>query len=122
MSILPPLRRGDTPIWRIVVTDYDGSPFNLAGYTIRMTAKRDVNDSDADAVFQLSTTDGTITITDAAGGIAQAQPERSSTDTLTNDIAVYWDVQLAEDGAPNVTYTVDNGTLQIVRDITRTAP
>ena len=121
MSTLAPMRRGDTPVWEITVTE-GGASFNLTGYTIRMTAKRSIDDSDADAVFQLDTTTGTIVITNAAGGLAEAQPERASTSSLTTDLTVYWDVQIAKDGSPDVTYTVDNGTLQIVRDITRTAP
>lgn len=116
------MRRGDTPPWDITVTEADGTPFNLSGWTIRMTAKRDPGDSDADAVFQLSTAAGTITITDAAGGLATAQPLRASTNTLTTDLTVFWDVQVAKDGSPDETYTVDNGTLLIQRDITRAAP
>lgn len=117
------LRRGDTPVWDLAVLDTNGDPFNLTGYTIRMTAKTDIDDTDADAVFQLSTTTGEIVITNAAGGLATIQPERSSTNTLTTDITVYCDVQIADDGAPDVTYTVvPTWTMRIVRDITRTAP
>ena len=117
------LRRGDTPIWDLAVLDTNGDPFNLTGYTIRMTAKTDIDDTDADAVFQLSTTTGEIVITNAAGGLATIQPERGSTNTLTADITVYCDVQIADDGAPDVTYTVvPTWTMRIVRDITRTAP
>lgn len=122
MSVLPPMRRGDTPLWDMVVTQADGSAFNLAGWTIRMTAKRSPDDADADAVFQLSTVAGTITITSAAGGLATAQPLRTATNTLTEDTGVFWDIQVAKDGAPDQTFTVDNGTLLIQRDITRTAP
>lgn len=122
MSTLPPMKRGDTPKWEIAVLDEDGAPLNLSGWTIRMTAKRSVTDTDAEAVFQLSTVDGTITLINAAGGIAQAQPLRSSTNTLTEDLTVSWDVQIARDVPTEETYTVDSGTLLIARDITRTAP
>ena len=118
---MTPMRRGDTPVWEITVTE-NGAPFDLTGYTIRMTAKRNMNDSDADAVFQLSTDAGTITITNAAGGIAQARPLRSDTSDLTTDVTVFVDVQIAEDGSPDVTYTVFNDTLLVQRDVTRTAP
>ena len=122
MSTRLAMRRGDTPVWDLAVVDENGDPFNLAGYTIRMTAKRSIDDSDVNAVFQLSTADGTITITDAAGGIAEMRPDRTSTNTLTTDITTYWDVQIALDGATDVTYTVADGTLAIQRDVTRTAP
>lgn len=121
MSKLDAMRRGDTPLWLITVTQ-SGTPFNLTGYTIRMTAKYAVNDSDADALFQLSTTTGEIVITDAAGGLAQARPLRSSTSALTEDKTVYWDIQISKNGSPDVTFTVDSGELLITRDITRTAP
>lgn len=117
------LRRGDTPIWDLAVLDTTGAPLNLTGYTIRMTAKTDIDDTDAEAVFQLSTVSGEIVVTNAAGGLATIQPLRSSTDTLTTDITVYCDVQIAEDASPDVTYTVvPTWAMRIVRDVTRTAP
>lgn len=122
MSTRLEMRRGDTPVWDLFVPREDGSPFDLTGYTIRMTAKRSVDDSDADAIFQLSTVAGTITITDAANGLAEMQPERADTSSLTTDVNAYWDVQVAKDGSPDETFTVADGTLTIKRDITRTAP
>jgi hypothetical protein len=116
------MRRGDTPVWELTVIDEDGAAFNLSGYTIRMTAKTSIDQADADAVFQLSTVDGTITITNAAGGLAEMQPERDSTNTLTVDTSCVWDVQIAKDGTPDETFTVADGTLLIRRDVTRTAP
>ena len=122
MSTRLEMRRGDTPVWELAVLDEDGAPLNLTGYTIRMTVKTSIDQSDADAVFQLSTVDGTITVTDAAGGLAEMQPEREDTNTLTADITCVWDVQIAKDGAPDETFTVADGTLLIRRDVTRTAP
>ena len=116
------MRRGDTPLWDLAVVDADGDPLDLSGWTVRMTAKTSVDQPDADAVFQLSTVDGTIVVTDAAGGLATMQPARDDTSGLTADTACFWDVQIARDGAPDETFTVASGTLLIVRDITRTAP
>lgn len=73
-------------------------------------------------MFQLSTVAGTITITDAAAGEGYAQPLPESTNTLTADVTVYWDLQVARDGSPDETYTVDFGSLAIQRTVTRTAP
>ena len=122
MSTRLEMRRGDTPIWDLAVLDDDGLPFNLTGWTIRMTAKRSIDDPDAQAVFQLSTSDGTITITNAPGGLAEMQPLRTSTSTLTVDTNCVWDVQIARNGSPDETFTVENGVLSIARDVTRTAP
>lgn len=122
MSTRLEMRRGDTPVWELAVTDEDGAPLNLTGYTIRMTAKTSIDQPDADAVFQLSTVDGTITVTDAAGGLAEMQPTRGDTNTLTVDTNCVWDVQIARDGTPDETFTVADGTLIIRRDVTRTAP
>lgn len=116
------MKRGDTPIWDLAVLDADGAPLDLTGWTIRMTAKRSIDDADADAVFQLSTVDNTIRVTNAAGGLAEMQPLRSSTSSLTTDLTVIWDVQIAKDGSPDQTFTVDSGELMINRDVTRTAP
>jgi hypothetical protein len=117
------MTRGDTPIWDLVVTDTAGAPFNLAGYTTRMTAKYSLDDADADAVFQLSSTAGEIVYTDAAGGLATIQPLRSSTSALTTDVTVWCDVQIAEDASPDVSYTVVKPwAMTIKRDVTRTAP
>jgi hypothetical protein len=116
--------RGDTPEWALAVVDANGDPFSLTGWTVRMTAKRNPADSDAEAVFRLSTdpAEPGITVTNAAGGLATVQPLRTSTNTLTADTTVVWDVQVAKDGSPDLTFTVDSGTLLIRRDITRTAP
>lgn len=117
------MTRGDTPLWTLTATQQDGvTPFDLAGYTIRMTAKRTYADTDADAVFQLSTDTGEIIITDAAAGTATIRPLRSSTSGLTADAVLVWDVQIALDGAPDVTYTIATGTLRVAQDVTITAP
>lgn len=124
MSALPAMFRGDTPIWQTTVTNKsDGTAFNLTGWTARMTAKRNKTDSDADAVFQLSTVAGTVTFPDgAAAGVLQSQPEREDTSDLTTELTLFWDIQIAKDGSPDQTFTVDSGTLQVRFDITRTAP
>jgi hypothetical protein len=117
------MKRGDTPLWNIQAYEVDGTtPFDLTGYTLRMTFKRSLADDDADAVFELSTVEGTITITDAANGQATAQPERGDTSGLTVDTTLQWDLQAARDATTDVTYTLVSGTLLVSRDVTRTAP
>lgn len=113
------MRRGDTPEWDIEVFEADGvTPFDLSGCTIWLTVKRLITDADP-GVFQLSTTAGTITITDAANGQCTAQPLASQTSGLTADIQGLFDVQVRTAGSPGNTYTVLNGQILIKRDITR---
>lgn len=124
MTNLDPMFRGDTPIWRTIVTNKaDGSPFDLTGWTVRFTAKRNKTDPDSAAVFRLSSVDGTCTFPDGEiAGVIYSQPERESTEALTADVNAYWDIQISRDGPTNQTYTIDWGTLPIKIDITRTAP
>lgn len=114
------MRRGDTPEWDIEIFEADGTtPFDLTGCTVWLTAKRLITDADADAIFQLTTTAGTITITDAANGECTAQPLAAQTSSLTTDIQGLFDVQVRTAGSPGNTYTVLNGQILIQRDITR---
>jgi hypothetical protein len=115
---LTEMTRGDTPPWDLVVTDADGAPFDLTGWTIYFTAKRRVDDTDP-GVFQLSTTAGTISITNAAQGEATIRPLRASTNGLADEPTLFWDVQLSRAGTPDLTYTVAIGQLLIRKDITR---
>lgn len=113
------MRRGDTPIWDVAVTEtVDGvtSPFDLTGATLYFTAKQSLGEADP-GLFQLTNGAG-ITVTDAAGGLATIQPARDDTSGLTADWRGFWDVQVSRDGTEQ-THTVLNGTLLIVRDVTR---
>lgn len=109
------MRRGDTPIWELAVTE-DGAAFNLTGATLYFTAKLALDDADP-GVFQLTNSAG-ITITDAAAGEAEIQPRRADTNALTSDVTLFWDVQVSIAGSSE-TFTVLNGTLVIRRDVTR---
>jgi len=116
-ATLTQMTRGDTPTWNLAVTNDDGSAFNLTGCTIWFTAKYSPADADP-GVFQLSTTGGEIVITNAVGGLATITPLTTSTSGLTQDVVLYWDVQVRTP-APVRTYTVGFGTLGVRRDITR---
>jgi hypothetical protein len=127
-SELIEMRRGDTPDLDIVVKEpptYEGqpfderSPFDLSGCDIWLTAKRSPDDADVDAIFQLSTDDGTITIADAINGLCTAQPLASQTSGLTKDTQGFYDVQVRTADVEPRTYTVLNGQIVITRDITR---
>ena len=111
------MTRGDTPEWALTVVAADGSPFDLTDYEVYFTAKRLLTDADP-GVFQLTVGAG-VTVTDAAGGLATIQPRRGDTNTLTEDVRLFYDVQLSQEASPDQTFTVDSGTLVITRDVTR---
>lgn len=110
--------RGDTPTFQLTVLNRDLNPFDLTGYSIWFTAKRNLDDSDINALFQISTITGHIIVTDAVGGIAQIIPPASATYSLTSDAQVFFDIQIRNAGLTR-TYTVARGHLSIVRDVTR---
>lgn len=110
--------RGDTKVLTITVTR-DGQPYDLTGHTLWLTAKRTPTDADSAAVFQLSTTAGGITITNAAGGVARAEIAPTHTESLPAVVnRLVYDVQIA-DGTGGV-YTVASGELVVRPDVTIT--
>lgn len=111
------MRRGDTPIFEILVTNANGTVFDITGCTIYFTAKRSIDDSDANAVISATTLNGGVIITDAPNGVAQAIPTAVSTSGLTIDENLFWDVQIKTVGGR--IHTIANGILSVVRDITR---
>lgn len=68
------LALSSAPSIPLTFTENDGTPIpapGLAGATIWHMVKADDNDADADALVSLSTSEGSITITDATAGEAQ---------------------------------------------------
>jgi hypothetical protein len=100
----------------------DPTAFDLTGASVYATFKQNkALADDADGVFQYSWINGTpdgITVATPATGVAV----RTITDTesatyLTNN-PYYYDVQVTD--AAGETVTVDDGTLRVTEDITRT--
>ena len=95
--------------------DIDGSPYNLTGTTMKMTAKWSHSDSDANALFQKTIGDG-ITYTDAANGQAQIILAPADTISLPPQIVVLqYDVELTDGSS---VYTVARGDLAVLPDVT----
>ena len=112
--------RGDTPVWELTVTDKQtGAAEDITGYTIWMTAKRAKTDTDAQAVFQISTTSGDITITDAVNGLAEVVPPSSATLSLTESVKLYFDVQVKPPASSRI-HTITDGVLVVALDVTQT--
>lgn len=110
---------GDTFQFTITVTRA-GSPVNLTGASLWVTAKHKKSDLDSQAVFQLTIGSG-IVVTDAAGGIAAATVVPSNTTALRGaDTSLYFDVQLKESGGAT-TSTLVKGDLLVEADVTHAA-
>ena len=119
MSQLKAMTRGDTQAWTITVFKDDGSglPEDITNAVVRMTAKYNIDDLDANAIFQL-TSPATIVITDGPNGECVATTLVTSTNALTTDVIAHVDIQCTWPDGRN--QTPWRGTLPIVRDITRT--
>jgi len=89
--------RGDTPTWGMEFSRA-GSAIDLTGAAIRFTAKRDLSDADAAAVFQKQIGTG-ITVLDATTGEAEVTLLVTDTSSLLDrDITLHCDVQIVEAG------------------------
>lgn len=109
--------RGDTEVFDAAIT-VGGSPVNITGCSLTFTAKRSLQDSDADAVFQITTTGGGIVITNGPGGLCEITIASADTSAETQAIRCYCDLQCV-DTLGNVSTTA-TGTLTIKIDVTGT--
>jgi len=118
------MQRGDTPTWRIPIFESVDSvptatPFNLTGYKIWMTAKRELADSDAQAVFQITSDAGQIVLVGpATDGLIDVTPLPASTLALTADTTLKYDIQIANATGTRV-YTVRKGELLVELESTQ---
>jgi hypothetical protein len=113
--------RGDDESFDVVVTEADEvTRVDLSGADLRFTAKRKITDEDDAAIIVLTTTDSTITLTDAAQGEARLDVPAVQTDSLTKDSLLFWDLQVFD--IADKTRTVASGQLIVRRDVSRTTP
>lgn len=111
------LTRGDSRTLSITVLDSDGSAADLTGASIWWTAKRDINDADADAIISKTVGSG-ITVTNAAGGLATVTIAPDDwTDAEDSDKHYVWDLQVKSD--TGTVTTVASGRIIITPDVTR---
>jgi hypothetical protein len=110
--------RGDTVKLNVAVTA-GGAVFNLTGCTVWFTVKNQYSDPDNQSVFQKSTTNGGITITDAPNGLCQVTIANADTSGEPDTkVMLLWDCQV-KDASGNI-YTVNSGNLIILPDVTKT--
>lgn len=117
--------RGDDRSFTMTVTD-NGGPLDLAGATVRFTAKRKLADADDDAVIALDSGTGGVVITDAPGGVVRVDVGSADTAGLTKDEKLFWDLQVKDAAgkvrtSPDASLTATTlGTLRVRVDVTRT--
>lgn len=110
------LRRGDSNIFTATVT-VAGVALDVSAYDIWCTAKYNKDDTDLQALFQVTKTSGAIVVGGAGNSVATITIAASLTLALTTDVTVFYDVQIKS--VPGVITTVAEGTMLISRDVTR---
>lgn len=106
--------RGDDHSYQIELKDKDGNPVDITDWTFWLTAKREFEDTDDDAVIQATRepphddpANGLTAITIPSDAVAEdAQP-----DLLVCDIQ-------REDASGNI-FTLARGTMDFLPDVTR---
>ena len=91
--------RGDTPSFELDINNKDGSAYDLTGYTVHMTAKRHPDDPGYRALFSKHSggTSPTITVTNAAGGLARVDMAVADTHGIDVPVELFFDIEV-EDG------------------------
>lgn len=115
MSTLIKIIRGDDETIDAVFKHSDGTVFDITGYTVFFTVKKeceiDVSDSmDATAVIKKSVVNHT------APTLGQTKITLNSTDTNQAPGIYYWDLQLVKNG---IVSSTQRGELELSTDITR---
>lgn len=87
--------KGDSVELKVTLTDSNGNPIDLDGYTVYFTAKENYSDSDDDAVIQKDVTSHTT----PASGITTITLDSSNTNIDAR--YYYYDIQ-AKDAAGNI--------------------
>lgn len=111
-----PFKRGDAIKFSVTITQ-GGVALDVSAYSIWCTGKVNLDDLDAAAVFQVTKAGGQITVTGAGNNVANVTIPGSATSSLTDDINLFYDVQIKSPGGD--INTVADGRMQIRKDVTR---
>jgi hypothetical protein len=110
------LRRGDTAPFLLTITDpATKARVDLSGALLWFTVKERITDDDADALYQVTESDGITVLAQTGATLGQAYVTPPS---ALQPGAYLYDVQV-EDVA-NVVFTPISGTLWVQADVTRT--
>jgi hypothetical protein len=111
--------RGDTAKFDLAITDEDGVAVDITGASIWLTVKSDPKVPDANAIFQATPSD--VSITNGPGGLATITIPASRTESVEirdpDGLKCYYDIQAKL--ASNEIYTMARGKLTLLPDITR---
>jgi hypothetical protein len=103
--------RGNDINLNITVTDSNGSPVDITGYTLWFTVKSDENDSDDEATIQKTVTSHT----DPTNGLTTF--ELTNTDTDIPHGTYLYDMQMKD--TSNKITTLTKGYFNVTQDITQ---
>ena len=106
--------RGDTLSLPVTVTNDDSTAFNLTGYVMKLTVKRQKDDADSAAVIATKT----ATISVPSSGIGTFS--FSTTETNLAAGKYYYDVQISTPiTVPTFVRTIIEDEFNVLNDITR---
>ena len=108
--------RGDTKLITLTITK-NGAALNITGFHVWFTGKLAISDTDVQAIFQRSTINGGVTLTNAASGIATVVIRPIDTDSLATETILFCDAQM-RDSSGNIT-TLATGKITVLPEITR---
>lgn len=109
--------RGDDRDITIAVKTPAGVAQNITGWTFWVTGKVSLADADAAAIFQRTSANGGVVITDAANGLATATIRGADTSALTAETTLFVDIQ-GKDTAGRVA-TLATGKIKVVLEVTQ---
>ncbi len=117
MTILDPHYRGDTFRYEFELGGgWTGADFTSGiKFTLRTRGPASSVVTDADAVDQATTADGSITMNGTLGVILI--PASRTTSWPARELK--WDLQGIVSGSPSLVYTIDSGSIEIFPDMTR---
>lgn len=117
VTVLDPHRRGDTFRRTFQLgNDWVGSDFTGGvKFTLRTAIPASSVTDDTGAIYQASVAGGEISITGANGVIVIAAEDTHEWPAEN----LHFDLQGTITGTPNVVHTIDQGTIRILGDVTR---
>lgn len=108
--------RGDTYSFRVTITQ-NGEAVDITGGSFTMTAKWEITDADANAVFQKTSPSGGIVLTTPASGVITVTLDPADTNSLPlHKVSLFYDIEFIDSSGD--VYTVLYGTLSVVPDVT----
>jgi len=129
--IIRPMFRGDNLIFDVQVqkSPYPGTPpvpIDITGYFMWFTAKRSTNDSDTQALTQITTTPtsvppgGSIVLTQPTVGKAEITTPQAMTSAFPDGVVkIVYDVKVRDTSSR--VFTVEAGTIVVYPNVTRSS-